>query len=154
MRYLLLILACSVMGFAAELEPALGYREAEAAHRAEVAALNNAWEARQKAYMTLILPLFTTVPVPALSPDPKQSEYKARDAANARNRIVERLTTQGVVENTLPWLLSEVGQSPQAMPKLPAFGPAMQSTIKSETDERPKEKKKITAVLADGTKVE
>ena len=104
--------------------------------------------------MALILPLFTTVPVPTLSPDPKQSEYKARDAANARNRLVERLTTQGVVENSLPWLLSEVGQSPQSMPKLPAFGPAMQIAVKGEVNEKPKEKKKITAVLADGTKVE
>ena len=151
MRYLLLILSCSVLGFAAELEPALGYREAEAAHNAEVAALNNAWEARKKAYTTSIVPLFTTVTLPRLSADPKQSEHKARDAANARNRLVQEITT---LTDPLPSLLSAVERYPETMPKLPPFDSSKMVKVEQQNIEKPKEKKKITATLGDGTKVE
>ena len=156
MRYLLIIVAVSSLGFAAD-NPEIAKIRQEVADKkaaAEATAVDKLIKLRQRD--------FVYIKVPDLPKDPKKSELERYNLASNHNGFVDHL--EGIVKSPekygkMELLMGALLRTNPINPAMEKMGikPAAQEPEKVaslEVAPKPKEKKKITATLADGTKVE
>ena len=156
MRYLLLIVAVSSLGFAADNPEVMKIYTEMKAKQAEIE-VEAAVKMSEYAKRT-----FIRVEVPVLPKDPKKSELDRYNLATNHNGFIDHLEAiakspekYGTMERLMEALLRTNPNTP-AMAQM-GIKPAAQGSEKVaslEAAPKAKEKKKITAVLADGTKVE
>lgn len=156
MRYLLLILTCASVCFAVDNPEVMKIYQEMKAKQAEVEA-EAAIKICEYAKRT-----FIRVEVPVLPKDPKKSELERFDLATHHNRAideVERITKSPDLYGKMGHILEALRYAKPITPAMEQMGikPAAQEPEKAvslEVAPKAKEKKKITAVLADGTKIE
>ena len=156
MRYLLLIIAVSSLGFAADPEATAildKYAEGRVAWQKQCVA--DLVKHRSSNYL-----LMKAV---ALSDDPKESEKKAAVLINSYNGNItyfDRLAAGQMQDDVLYLMGRTLGDMKEAKAfllksgLLTAASVAIPEPAAAIEAPKPKEKKKITAVLGDGTKIE
>ena len=158
MRYLLLILACSVMGFAADSTELMKIQQevADKVSAAQAVALGKLIDYRKKE--------FSRIDVPELPKDPKKSEIDRLNiimSYNACQDNFDQTIVRGKGNGYVNYseLFQQVLNADEVRRSMIAMGIQTKQEPQNGTDviataPKAKEKKKITAVLADGTKVE